>query len=623
MALQDLQNLLQEANRQQNTRSVLRSREELGLPSPTKTPLQKAGVETPPTLTHGEELAKRSTEQIGEANKLFGEGKFFSGSAEAIKGGLSGIGAAFQGTAEGVSDLTKKGAAKLGIMLSGTDLTDEQKQKVYYDLTSSPEFKEKSQSDADIINLLSSALVPLGAAGATAKGVGTLGKIAKGAGVGVAGMGAQTIQTEGKLPTPTEAGIGAVLGGVGVTGAGQRMIGSGLAGAGVGAGVGASVGSVEGGKEGAIEGAKKGALIGAGVGAAGSLAKTAIKAALPAEKLINTLIKPLQKDFSYGKNPGRAVSEEGITANSLDELGSKIGERRQQVGEEIGAKLEKNTSKVDIADAVKPIDEAIAQAGKTPRTNATLIQRLQDAKKDILGIVEDENGKVISKRKLTGVNLIDALDVKKMVGEITKFTGNASDDKLVNIALKRVYGNIKGKINQAAPDVVPLNEKYADLTSAEIATKYRDKIEARQDLVSFGTKSAGVTGALLAAVATGDATNLKTIAAGLGSAGLAAALGSTAIKTRLAKALAGKSSQELSILFKDVPDVWKSIQKLIPSVKNTKGSATLDVLTTGAVVGGGTLGIGALASGTMSEKTKKSIREEVIRKDMIKKLNNK
>ena len=37
-------------------------------------------------------------------------------------------------------------------------------------------------------------------------------------------------------------------------------------------------------------------------------------------RLINSLIKPLQKDLSYGKDPGRAVAEEGIIANSLGEL---------------------------------------------------------------------------------------------------------------------------------------------------------------------------------------------------------------------------------------------------------------------------------------------------------------
>ena len=43
------------------------------------------------------------------------------------------------------------------------------------------------------------------------------------------------------------------------------------------------------------------------------------------EKIVSGLIKANKGHISYGKNPSRAILEEGITANSLEDLGTKIG----------------------------------------------------------------------------------------------------------------------------------------------------------------------------------------------------------------------------------------------------------------------------------------------------------
>lgn len=525
---------------------------------------------------------QQTKQEVGQTAQTFSQagediqaGHIGQAALGGLKGVFKGVGTAATAVTEGASDVTKRMAAKLGIFLSGTDLTDEQKQKVYTDTVNSPDFQKSVKNDADLIKTIATFLIPVGAVGAAAKGATTAAKIGKGALAGLGGTTAATALSEGRMPTWGEAAAGTALGGALAPAFGQRAFSTGLAGAGIGAGVGSVVGGIAGGKEGAIKGAGTGALIGAGAGAGGSLIKSGAKLLAPADKLINSLIKPLLKDFSYGKNPGRAVAEEGITATSIEELGGKIAKRRQEIGQEIGSKLKQNKTRVSISAAVQPLDEALAVANKTPRTNAALIERLKNAREDILGITTDATGKTTTTRQLDDIALIDALEVKKMVGDITKFTGNASDDQIVNAALKRVYGNIKGAINKAAPDVVPLNEKYADLTSAEIAAKYRDKIEARQDLTSFGTKTAGVAGALTAAIATGDGLSLKTAAAGLGAAGLAAALGSTAVKTNLAKLLAGKSSQEINVLFKDVPEIWRAIKKVLPqALKSTKGSVT-------------------------------------------------
>jgi hypothetical protein len=313
-----------------------------------------------------------------------------------------------------------------------------------------------------------------------------------------------------------------------------------------------------------------------GIGVAKGLG-IGLKAAAPksASLLINSLVKPLLKDFSYGKNPGRAVAEEGIIANNLDELADKIKISKEKVGEEIGAinqSLEAKrpkTQTLKLSDSLKHIDEEIKNAKQAPRTNNALINRLEDVRKDLLGVQTLPDGTEIATRNLDNASFGEAFDLKRIVGDITKWTGNASDDKVVNKTLKRIYGDIKTKMNATADLISPqegarlkkLNEKYADLTSAEIATKYRDKIEARQDVLSLKSHLGAAT-AVISAIASGGAT-VPVILAGLGGAMADKVLGSTAFKTRVAAWLAGASKPMVQTLLEKNPAIRNALYKLI------------------------------------------------------------
>ena len=193
-------------------------------------------------------------------------------------------------------------------------------------------------------------------------------------------------------------------------------------------------------------------------------------------KVINSLIKPLLKDFAYGKNPGKAVAEAGIIANNLDELATKIGVKRGEIGKEIGKIVSANTDTFSLMDDISPIEQAITEAAKNPRTNAGIIRRLQDVQDDLLRVTVDGSDQRIFGRQLDNLTAQDVFDLKKEVGDLTRWTGNASDDEIVNKALSRTYGKLKGLLDEKIPELRTLNEKYGNLTSAEIATKYRDKI---------------------------------------------------------------------------------------------------------------------------------------------------
>lgn len=288
-----------------------------------------------------------------------------------------------------------------------------------------------------------------------------------------------------------------------------------------------------------------------------------------AARVVDSLIKPLLKDFSYGKQPGRAVAQEGIVANSLDELAGKISETRKNIGSEIKDITTQGTQKgvtADFSRIVDPIDKAIQQAMKAPRVNKEAINRLIDTKADLLGENIDNFGNVVYTRNLSRLNPDEGFELKQIIGDITKFTGNASDDATINKALKQSYGITKETLNtslsgiksKAGRGIEELNEKYADLTSAEIATKYRDKIEQRQNLIGLGARITGYGSAILGTITTG---NVSPLIVGLSAGALDMALGSPAVKSRVAAWLASESPSQVSKILQKVPQLQAAMQR--------------------------------------------------------------
>lgn len=311
-----------------------------------------------------------------------------------------------------------------------------------------------------------------------------------------------------------------------------------------------------------------GTAIGAGLPAIGVAKNVAFRfAERQAPRIINSLIKPLAKDFSYGKNPGRAVAEAKIIANDFDELATKINDVRQTTGREIGALGRKLSTKpiVNIQDSLSPLDDAMNLAAS--ENNASLLQRLSEVKRAVTTVLEpavDDEGKIIikevGKRKLENLTFSEARDVLSRIGDMTKFTGNPSDDKLVNSALKRVYGLIKGDTLAVAKETSPelfqefkkLTERYADLTSAEVATKYRDKIVERSNLVSLSPQLAGIASGALALIASGGAA-APAVLAGLTGAVVDKLASTPGFKTRLAALLSKRSPKEINLIFQKAP----------------------------------------------------------------------
>ncbi len=307
--------------------------------------------------------------------------------------------------------------------------------------------------------------------------------------------------------------------------------------------------------------ATAGLLEGAGAAASKAVKNTPFIAA----RIVNSLIKPLGRDFSYGKNPGLGIISEGITGNNLDELASNVSTKRSEIGNKIGTALgDKKYAAIrfDLTDAITPIDEAMQKAAA--QNNESLLNRLAATKKALtedLHLGTDAKGNPIVQSN--GVkNLVDltppeAAKIKTDIGDTTKWTGNPSDDKAVNGALKKAYGIIKEKIGTAIPEVKGLNERYANLTGAMNAIQHREGILARQNLVGLAPKVIS-GGAIMHGLTAHDP---LTFVLGMGTLGIDKALSSPAVKTRLAVAISKMSSLEKNAVFSRYPQLASAIEK--------------------------------------------------------------
>jgi hypothetical protein len=227
------------------------------------------------------------------------------------------------------------------------------------------------------------------------------------------------------------------------------------------------------------------------------------------------------------------------------------------VGEEISNKVAQSTAKFDATDALTPLEEALAVAQKSPKTNAPVIQRLQNLKDDLLQV--DKDG--LPTRNLKDLSADDLWELNKDIGDLTRWTGNATDDEIVNKALRNAYAKSRTKLEGGVPGLDEVSEKYANLKSAEVATEYRDKIAARQGLLSFTGSQAGLTTGLLTAVATGGVT--VPLLVGAGVAGLTEASKTAAFKTKLAAWLANASKDELKDAFTQAPWLRGTLQTIL------------------------------------------------------------
>jgi len=134
------------------------------------------------------------------------------------------------------------------------------------------------------------------------------------------------------------------------------------------------------------------------------------------------LIGVRKQELSYGKNPGEQIATDKITANSVEDLGSKVTTKLDDLHNQsktVIAQAKKSGVKVDMTPAVSSLDESIKfEKGNLKNIDPTI---KSDAKKKIEVLVELKNNLI--KKLGKNVSSVDpdvANEVKKMLGSNTK-----------------------------------------------------------------------------------------------------------------------------------------------------------------------------------------------------------
>lgn len=275
-------------------------------------------------------------------------------------------------------------------------------------------------------------------------------------------------------------------------------------------------------------------------------------------KLINKVIRPLSKEFQFGKNPGRAVADEGIVANTVDELAPRIGEVKRDIGEQIGAAFDVPDiarQKLRLGNVVRPLEKAIKEQSAIGRTKQPVVNRLKTALDDIQNLtdIDPGTGEIISigKRNLDNLTPRQGHELRQLVGDITIWEGTAAD-KPVNVALQKVYRNINKVLESRIPSLRGLSSRYANLLTAESAAKRSIAREERAALIGLGQTSRSLGVAMIAAVLSGGRA-VPAILAGAGESVIEGVFSNVGFRTRLAKLLSEISQREREALFAKVP----------------------------------------------------------------------
>ena len=276
-----------------------------------------------------------------------------------------------------------------------------------------------------------------------------------------------------------------------------------------------------------------------------------------APRAINSLIKPVAKEFSFGRNPGAGIAAEGIVANTRQGLLDAVTAKKKEVGQEIGNLLKGKTAAnkiIDVEPLLAPIDEAITSAAG--RGEQGLVNRLTNLRNGLTTEFE-----TITTRTAAGTKEVravprrqrnlqmtpeDARKFKTELGEATRWHGLPFDGELNQVKVA-VYRKLDDALDVAVPGIDALNQRYANLLSAEKSVEREAILKERQNLIGLIPAGVGAAVGVGSAVASGDLSIEDAFLAGAAALGVKG-LSSPAVKTRVGAALGKLKPEEQQFL---------------------------------------------------------------------------
>lgn len=298
-------------------------------------------------------------------------------------------------------------------------------------------------------------------------------------------------------------------------------------------------------KKGAGVAVGAGLAIGAGLGAKKAFELSAPVRTKTAGNLINSIIKPRHKEYMFGKDPGRAIAQEGIWGSNIDSIGSKVDKRLTELTEyskQLRSLGENATKRVNLETVLEPIKEVLNEFEKAPLSHRGNINKINK-------IIQDIKGNIPEGANIKDVPIENAYGLKKVIENLQKWEVQSSADDKLNVALKKMYHNIDSSIDVAIPELKSVNSRVANLISAKSAIRNRAEILSKQDPTALG--------------------NILSLP-------IKKTIGSTAFKSGLAKILSekfgmvGNTAKQLSNVAKKAMPVLGISTSILDAIKYSK-----------------------------------------------------
>lgn len=329
------------------------------------------------------------------------------------------------------------------------------------------------------------------------------------------------------------------------------------------------VGAAPGMKSGDVELATEGLVTGAGYG--GLMPFNRFKRRTKLQRGISTeviaeKIRPFLKDYAYGKEPDAIIGRRGIFAWNWQHLKEQVNTHINNVGRAIGKVVDRGQQRgvrVNSLDLLKLVDQHMENAVQRGTEGQKDVERLQNLRNIILYRRHsiDSSGKIVpdtsTARDLKNLSAKDAFELKQILGdpELAKWRNDGTDKSLI-LAIRDIWGRHRDNMNDAMPELRPLNKDYGDLLSARQAIDRRSLVEKRNMKIGLLETIAAVAG--LHHRGWGEAAGLVL---------LSKALKSMPVRTAIAKLLASRKPADLKILQEESPEVVAEIVDAMPSMR--------------------------------------------------------
>lgn len=207
---------------------------------------------------------------------------------------------------------------------------------------------------------------------------------------------------------------------------------------------------------------------------AGALEKTGDVAQEAAVHRINKTIGSLQADFNNNANPGRSYLSQGLgTSTSMKSIATKATAKM----DEIGPKLDNAYKAADASGTLIPAQNVL-EAVAAPVKNAHGLESGAFGSGNT-SMFEDYAKRIAPQLK-EGINRggftpSEVWDLKKLISKNTNWKSTSDMETKLNTVRETQYGNLAGILNEAVPEVSPLNRAYGDLKNVAARADIRSK----------------------------------------------------------------------------------------------------------------------------------------------------